>query len=228
VIEYGGREVLTTIRDAYACAQAGWRMPLHGGFETVTPIIDLPFVARQSRSDRTPAEIRQELGLPAAPRLALVSFGGYGVSDLPLERLDCLTNWDIAITSSQPTTGPLPRGVHIVAEDLLYARGLRYQDLVKAVDVVVTKPGYGIVSDCVANGTAMLYTSRGNFAEYEAMTREMPRFLRCRFIEREAFEAGRWEEMLAALADDPPPPERPRTDGAEVAARMIADAVSAP
>ena len=31
----------------------------------------------------------------------------------------------------------------------------------------MTKPGYGIISECVANGTAILYTSRGRFAEYE-------------------------------------------------------------
>ena len=36
------------------------------------------------------------------------------------------------------------------------------------------------VSDCIANGTALLYTSRGRFAEYDVLIREMPRYLRCR------------------------------------------------
>ena len=31
----------------------------------------------------------------------------------------------------------------------------------RAADVVVTKPGYGIISECIANDTAILYTSRG-------------------------------------------------------------------
>ena len=48
-----------------------------------------------------------------------------------------------------------------VNEGDLYDRGFRYEDLVAAVDVVLTKPGYGIVSECVANDTALLYTSRG-------------------------------------------------------------------
>ena len=72
-------------------AQAGWRLPMHGGFETVTPIIDLPFVARQSRSDRTPAEIRQELDCP--PRrgwrwcrsAATVDYLGFRAPRLPHE-----------------------------------------------------------------------------------------------------------------------------------------------
>ena len=66
-------------------------------------------------------------------------------------------------------TVAVPHGVHVVAEEHLYGAGLRYEDLVHAVDVVLTKPGYGIIADCVANGTAMLYTSRGRFVEYDVM-----------------------------------------------------------
>src|SRR6185503_32390 len=98
----------------------------------------------------------------------------------------------------------------------------------RAVDAVLSKPGYGIVADCVANETAMVYTSRGRFAEYDVMVREMPRFLRCRYLELDAFERGAWREALADVVGQPGPPERPRTDGAQVAARMIAVGVSAP
>ena len=38
---------------------------------------------------------------------------------------------------------------------LIYEAGLRYEDLVQAVDVVFTKPGYGIISECIANDTAI-------------------------------------------------------------------------
>ena len=53
--------------------------------------------------------------------------------------------------------------------------GLAYQDVVAAADLVITKPGYGIVSECVANGTPLLYTSRGRFVEYDVFVAEMPR-----------------------------------------------------
>ena len=36
-------------------------------------------------------------------------------------------------------------------------------------DVVVTKPGYGIISECLANDTALLYTDRGHFIEYDVL-----------------------------------------------------------
>ena len=42
-----------------------------------------------------------------------------------------------------------------------------------AADVVVSKPGYGIVSECIVNGAALLYTSRGRFAEYDVFVEEI-------------------------------------------------------
>ena len=68
----------------------------------------------------------------------------------------------------------------------------------------------------------MLYTSRGRFAEYDVLVREMPRYLRCAFIDHEALLAGRWQAALDAADQAPAPPETPRTDGAEVIADMIA------
>ena len=86
---------------------------------------------------------------------------------------------------------------------------------------MVTKPGYGIIAECIANNTAMLYTSRGVFREYEYLVRDMPRYLRCRFIEQADLFAGRWRAPLEALAAQPAPPETMATNGAEVAAEAI-------
>ena len=102
---------------------------------------------------------------------------------------------------------------------------LRYEDLVGACDVVATKPGYGIIAECVANGTGMLYTSRGNFAEYDVLVAKMPRFLRCGFIDHDALFAGHWRDALDRIITSPEPPERPRTDGASQIASMIVDAL---
>jgi L-arabinokinase len=212
--------VVPRIRDGYAAASAGWRLPIHGGFATIDSIADLPFVARHARHQRD--DVRGMLGLPPDRPLALSSFGGYGVRDLDLTTLDCLDTWTVVITGRQPPVRELPSGVVCVDEARIYDTGARYEDLVAAVDVVVTKPGYGIVSECVANRTAMLYTSRGHFVEYDVMVREMPKVLRCRFLEQEWLLAGRWRAGLDALLEAPPPPDTPRTDGAEVAAAWIA------
>ena len=211
------RHLVTLTAAMYGTAESGWRLPMYGGFETVSNLRDLPFVARHARPDRTPTQLRTALGLPLDRPLALASFGRYGVRELPLERLDCRDSWGIVLTG---VTGPQPPWVHCVRDETLYAEGLRYEDLVRAVDVVVTKPGYGIISDCVANSTAIAYTSRGRFAEYDVLVREMPRYLRCAYMDAEEFRLGVWRRGLdAAVAA--PAVAAPRTDGADVAAGMI-------
>jgi len=192
--------VLRQIRDAYALADRALRLPMHGGFASFRRIVDLPFIAR--RSTRAREETRRILNVPADRLVVLPSFGAYGVempSALAAERGD--------LTVLAPASALAPP--------------LRYQDLVAAADVVVTKPGYGIVSECIANGTPMLYTSRGDFAEYDVFVAEMPRYLRCRFIPQEDFRLGRWRTHIDALLAQPEPPERLDTNGADVAAQSI-------
>jgi hypothetical protein len=211
--------LIPKIQSAYASASAGWRLPMHGGFETISPIVDVPFIAQHANPRRTPDDVRRALELPLDRPLALLSFGGYGVRDLSLDCLDCLDRWGIVAVARD--VSPLPPHLWRVPQQRVYDAGLRYEDLIRAVDVVITKPGYGIIADCVANGTAILYTSRGRFIEYDVLVAEMSRFLRCRFIEMDALAAGRWRAALDALLASPPPPERPRTDGARVVAEMI-------
>lgn len=217
-------DLLRPIRHAYSCATAGWRMPMHGGFQTIHPIVDIPFVARHARRDLTRDDVRRALGLPTGGRrLALISFGGYGLDGLRLDRLDCTPQWQTVTTGRNVSGRSTPDAAAIeIDEGAMYAAGLRYEDLVRAVDVVVTKPGYGIISDCIANGTAMLYTSRGRFAEYDVLVAAMPRYLRCAFIEIEDLRAGRWRDALEGLVRAAQPPEQPRTDGATVTAELIA------
>ncbi len=215
-------DLVARIQEAYRKAQAAWRLPMHGGFETFANLVDVPLVARHRRPDRSDEDVRRDLALPLDRRLALLSFGGFGVNDLPLDRLDVSDDWRIVLVGSQDELRDLPAGAHGVSYAQLRAASLAYQDVVGAVDVVVSKPGYGIVSECIANETALLYTSRGRFVEYDVFVREMPRYLRCGFISQEDLFAGRWREALEALVRQDPPPERLATNGADVVARMIA------
>jgi L-arabinokinase len=194
---------------------------MHGGFATFDTIVDVPFVARHSTRSRE--EVRATLGLPSDQPLVLPSFGGYGVNGLDLERLDCRIDYGVVVTLESNAAWPqaLPAGVHAIRESDLYQSGLRYEDLVAACDVVATKPGYGIISECIANRTAMLYTSRGNFVEYGVLVAEMGRYLRCGFIEQDEVFSGRWLRALDQIMASAPPPERPATNGADVIARSI-------
>jgi hypothetical protein len=210
------------IRRAYRRADAAWRLPMHGGFQTFEKVVDVPLVARHATRSRE--HTRKTLGLPLDRPLALSSFSIYGADGIDFARLDTTREWDIVLTGNgdPPPSGAGTRFVH---EPSLYSAGLRYEDLVAACDVVVTKPGYGIISECIANGTAIVYTSRGHFVEYGVLVREMPRYLRCAYLDQDSLFAGRWCAALDEAVNALPPPETPPTNGAEVIAGMISAAV---
>jgi L-arabinokinase len=217
-------ELTRVLRDTYAKATRALRLPISAGFEGLESVSrDIPFVARRSR--REPPDTRRALGLPPVgpphKPLVLMSFGGYGLERLNTAALARLEDYIIVTTDlHRDTIKPAP-GLWYLSEQRMYDNGCRYEDLVRAADVVVTKPGYGIISESIANETAVLYTSRGRFVEYDLLVREMPRYVRSEFIDRRDLLEGRWQPALERLLASPPPPERPALNGAAVAAEEI-------
>jgi L-arabinokinase len=112
----------------------------------------------------------------------------------------------------------------------MYDVGVRYEDLVGAAVAVVTKPGYGIISECIANDAAVLYTSRGHFPEYEVLVEEMPKYLRSAFISQEDLFSGKWDSPLDKLLAQSRPKnyKKPDTNGADVAADILLQALDKP
>jgi L-arabinokinase len=215
----GTNDVAASIADAYAHADVALRLPMHGGFAPFSRIIDLPFIARRSMRDAR--DTRAALGLPLEDRLALVSFGGHGLERLDFEALTRLHGHVVLVSGRVPSPRLRRGNLFYVDETAMYDAGLRYEDLVRAADAVVTKPGYGIIAECLANDTALLYTSRGHFIEYDVLVAEMPRFLRTGYIDHADLFAGHWAPHLDALLARPAPPESAPVNGAAVAADVL-------
>jgi L-arabinokinase len=221
---FGAPDLVAQVRDACATAGLFLRLPMWGGFEMAPPeaTCDLPLVAR--RSARDPLETRKALGLPVDRKLVLLSFGGHGLRGLSPAAFDTFGDEFVAVLTGHLEMSEAARrsdrGVIEFSEQALYDAGWRYEDLVAAVDVVATKPGYGIIAECAAHQTALLYTSRGHFIEYEILVQEMPRYVRSEYIPQEALFAGEWrpylEELL--LQDRPEPAD---VTGAAAAADLI-------
>ena len=92
-----------------------------------------------------------------------------------------------------------------------------------AVDVCVTKPGYGIVSDAIGARTRMVYTERGDFPEYPILVAEMARWLPARHVSNADLLAGRVGPVLDEVLATPFPPP-PDMSGADRAARRLLEA----
>ena len=223
--------VLEIIRHSYAAATLALRLPLHGGFHPMVRVTrDIPLIARRSRHSK-PA-IHRLLDLDSSRPVVLASFGGHGV-DLPYDAIArqhdftlVITDHDRAETDHESLAGTTDPGrLTRITSAALAERGLRYEDLVGAADVVVSKPGYGIVSECIANGAALLYTSRDRFVEYDVFVAEMPRVLRCRFLAQADLLEGRWGAGVQALMEQPAAPEQVELNGCDVAVEALLDIV---
>jgi UDP:flavonoid glycosyltransferase YjiC (YdhE family) len=219
-------QVVDTVRAAYARAEGLLRLPLHSqaadAFPAFARIVDVPLIAR--RAARPRAEVRSELGISEHEVVVLLSFGGFDLSALDLPALGALRSYRFVVSPplSSHTTA-LPDNVL-----LLGRRPDDYVSLLAASDAVVTKPGYGIVADCLANRVPLLYTDRGPFREYDVLVAALDQRAQAHYIARDDLLAGRLGPSLEQLfakrgrwTDDP-------IDGAEVVAERLLGMVGAP
>lgn len=212
--------VVDTIRRAYASASLALRLPMHGGFEPMRRVTrDITLIARIAKHPRS--DTRSRLQIPDDVPVALASFGGHG---LPLPYAEIARRNRLTLITTDHETAQetnAPANLRRFTSRELADQGLRYEDLVAAADVVVSKPGYGIISECVANGAALLYTLRGHFVEQDVLVAAMPRVLRCHAIEQSELISGEWSHAVRAVLGQPAPLETLRTDGASEAADHV-------
>ncbi|HVZ22942.1 MAG TPA: hypothetical protein VG871_17840 [Vicinamibacterales bacterium] len=226
--------LLPAIRGAYAKAAMALRLPMSGGFESFSNVKDIPFIARHATKTRE--EVCKLLKIPADKPIVLSSFGGYGLPGLDTDVLAKFKKYTVVATATVPlsrarkdTPTTERKGSYIsINEEAMYDAGVRYEDLVGAAEVVVTKPGYGIIAECIANDTAILYTTRGHFPEYEVLVEEMPKYLRSAFLAQDDVLAGKWESAVDKLRAQQKPKKKPETNGAEVAADILLKALDKP
>ena len=204
--------------DQYALSDCLLRLPYAGDLPAFRCVKDMPMLGRKAELDA--ATTRQRLGLDAESRLlVLLSFGGMGFQSGSLDGLSALD--DYCLLTTFPVEHP---SVHHLPP--LLQKGVSYPDLVKAVDVVVTKPGYGIVSECAVNHTRMVYTDRGPFREYDMILEEFPYWNCAEYVERSRLRRGDFRDALDNVmtrdpADVPGAAEAARANGAAAVANEV-------
>jgi len=214
--EYG--HIIPAIREEYGKADLLLRLPFSGEMNAFPAIRDIPLIAR--RSHRAPGEVRDLLGLPKKIPVIILSFGGFWLGEdyyRKLSRID-----DCIWLASERVAFKLP-SIRNVNRGELHRLKLGYPDLVNAADLVVTKPGYGILSECIANRTKMLYTSRGDFREYPILVEGVEKHLPSAFITQEKLKTGDFKDELFQLLNKPDIFTPLPINGGETAAEIIGE-----
>ena len=194
-------------------------------FLRLTPAMQMSALSRQrniapvampARDCR--AELRAQLVCAPQEKLVLVAFGGFDL-DLSIE------NWpaNAGLRWLIPQSWPLTRADMSAFEPL----GLAFSDLLRSVDAVLTKPGYGTFTEAACGGIPVLYLRREDWPEQDALIAWLHANARCAQIDPTGLADGRVHAQLEALWQQAPC-AAPEPSGAREAALIIRHSLERP
>lgn len=214
---------------AHVFGNEAWAGPIHEQilaayraaqcFIRLTPAMPMPnlpdarAVAPVAASGRDCRKaLREKTGVSQNERIVLIAFGGFD------------KDWRAAGWPSTP-------GVHyLVPENWECARGdmtafeslrMNFTDLLRSIDAVLTKPGYGTFTEAACNGAPVLYVRRDDWPEQDCLIDWLEKNARCREVASATLMRGDLGDDLERLWRQPVP-QAPDPGGAEEAARLIA------
>ena len=199
------------IRRCYEKCDLFLQLPMHGDCSACPNIEDVPLVARRAQKD--PSETRKILKLDPKQKVYLVSFASLELEETAQKRVGNISH--VLFLYKHPISFRFTNGICL--DDL----PLSYEDVVAAVDGVITKPGYGIVADCLAHSTPIIYTDRGFFPEYDVLVHEMSKELTTVYLSSGDLYAGKWRTAISELEKKPRRESAIPCNGAEVCAEVI-------
>ncbi len=204
--------VVPVLKMLYGKADALLRLPLHGDLSAFPNPRDISFIARKARLSREAVRSRLLPESKGKNKIGLISLRAEDLQKIDLRRLEKTREFEFFVFAEAPGI----RNLHSLPPDFL-----PYQELVHAADVVISKPGYGIVSECLANRTPLLFTSREDFREYDVLARGILDMKMGVFLPQEKFFAGDWMEALRSLPNLRENWNQPAVSGAEEAASFL-------
>jgi hypothetical protein len=145
-------------------------------------------------------------------RLALVYVSGWG---LPINygMLERYSDWQFISLDPPPI---LPSNWTVLSR-----YDLPHPDLVASMDCVISKPGYGIVGECLAAGTPFLYPPRPQFAEYFAIDAGLTEWQGGIRMTEQDFHRGDWRMYLDSVPSYESVPGQKTNGGERAAAAML-------
>jgi hypothetical protein len=173
-----------------------------------TELVERP-IARRGRDRRQ--ELTSELNVPAESLLVLCAFGGMLPSTLP--RFASTRKDLVAI-------GPAPWASDsaVVSVDSLT---LPFEDIFSSVDVIVTKPGYGVVAELGCTGKPGILISRGDWPEENYLTSWLQMCGRVAVVSSLEELSAESLLLIASTLIATPPSSVPRAGGEAIIGNMI-------
>ena len=198
-------------RSVYEKTDLLLRQPFAEPMSAFTNSIDLPLLAKPGTSRRD--FIAQTTGAEPLKKWILLSFTNLNLNKRALEQISYLDGCEIFTV--EPLEWP-NSDIHYLSRSLA-----PFSDILASCDIVVTKPGFGIVSECIANHKPIIYSDRENFLEYPILVEAIEKHCRQAFIPNAELYAGQFARAIQDVDSAPEPTKQIARGGAERAAIEI-------
>ena len=204
-------ETVEAFEEGYRGADLLIRLPFSEDMSVFRRRVDVPVLASPGKERRR--ELTAMTGAREDRPWTLLSFTSLSWDESALDRVASLDDREFFTVLPLEWSRP---NIHAVDREVV-----PFWDVVASVDSVLSKPGFGIVSDCVANAKPLVYADRGDFREYPILVKAIRRYVRSAHIPADELYDGNLRGWLELAESAPAPPEAIGTGGAAAAVRHI-------
>jgi len=179
--------IITTLKHAYQDCDLLLTPPM---------AMDMPvFPQQQNIGLIAPVPQNIKHSVFADPRKkALVLFGGCGNPPYDVQALADMSDWLFLIPSEFKPDATKHASENV--QSIQFNTKLQPIDLMPHVDVVLCKPGYGVLSECWCSRTPIAWVERPDFPEFPMLQQWLEDVFPACGMSRADFKAGAWQHAL--------------------------------
>jgi hypothetical protein len=136
-------------------------------------------------------KIKTRFNINSDKRVGLIYTGNFGMGPVAWNKLEQFPDWEFIGLYPLPNS---PRNYH-----LLNKSDFPYKDISASVDLLISKIGYGVFSECLANGIPLIYTPRTDFAEHPVLEKAIQDWGHGYSLSYEDYYNLNWEDTLTTI-----------------------------
>jgi len=180
--------VIKDVRQSYQKATILYKLPLSNEMSVFSNIESVPLIARKASLAKHQA--RLVLGLPDKAKIILLALREDDLSLVNRENIQHIKDYLFVLSSCRidsPNTIYIPEGT------------LNFENILVACDMVLSKPGYSLISECLANKIKILYVPREDFLEDQSIEKTFMNDMTSVRLPMDKFISGKWQQFLEKL-----------------------------
>ncbi len=204
--------LIDRLREAYGRTDLLLRLPFCDSMEAFPNVEDIPLVASPGTSRKE--ELADWTRCDPAKKWILLSFTTLEWTEEALRKVESLQEYEFFSVDPLGWDGSR---IHRIDRSKM-----AFSDILASMDAVLSKPGFGILSDCVANKKPLIYADRSNFLEYPILVDAIKKYIRHVHIPATSLYRGDLKESLDRIWEAPDPAATLALGGDAIAARRIA------